>query len=181
MSDEAGGDKLDQAWHWYLAARDISRWMARLGEEYWFDLPWEGKMANDPLFQSLEEDRFGTTAKDVLASLEDIAILVIFSAFEASLRERVISDLAADTEAVRHPSSVRAMRDLNRAIDKGSIDRILIDCDGVDASLVMGARKIRDYRNWVGHGRRGAQPAEVVPDDAYRLLRRFLDRLEGLS
>lgn len=61
-------------------------------------------------------------------------------------------------------------------IEQSSIFRVLDVFKAQDANLVEEINQVRQYRNWVAHGRRGESPAFVDPETAYRRLKRFLDR-----
>ena len=73
-------------------------------------------MGEDPQFKDLEAPQVEAMARDVLASLDDLGVLLLFSAFEAIVRERITTEVAEDASAVSHPASLR---------------RILINCFGV--------------------------------------------------
>lgn len=68
-----------------------------------------------------------------------------------------------------------AVADLQESVRQGSFFRILATYKPDDAGLVEEINQVRRYRNWVAHGRRGEQPAQVTPRVAYDRLRRFAD------
>jgi hypothetical protein len=135
VSDGPTSDQLERAWLWYQAKRDVSRLVARLGETYWADLPWAGKLDDDPYFKDLESAQVERMSKDVLESLDNLAILVLFSAFEAMVRERVIAAVEAEIPVVRHSFSLRAVKDMNASLKKGNFENVLGYCKEIDATV----------------------------------------------
>jgi hypothetical protein len=169
---------LDEAWRWCQSARNVSRVMSRLGEKYWDDLPWEGKLGRDNLLSDLQSSEVNDMSRVVLDDLDDLCVLLLFSVFEATVRERVRADVDEELPILQHPALVQAMATLKDTIGHGSFYRVLDPYKSLDANLVEEVNQVRRYRNWVAHGRRGEQPDNVSPDDAYLRLKRFLDRLE---
>ncbi len=151
--------------------------MARLGGKYWDEMPWGGALGRDDSFRLLEATQVEERARQVLDDLEDLCVLLLFSVFEATVRERALTDVSDELPTLRHPALVQAMETLNDTISHGSFYRVLEAYKGLDADLVEEVNQVRRYRNWVAHGRRGAQPDNVGPDVAYDRLRRFLERL----
>ena len=49
--------------------------------------------------------------------------------------------------------------------------------DRVSADLITQVDQVRDYRNWVAHGRRDAPTNNVPPEIAYERLTEFLSAL----
>ena len=172
---------LEEAWRWYQAARDLSRMMGRLGGKYWDVLPWDGRLGRDDSFRLLEASQVEEKSHAVLDDLDDLCVLLLFSVFEATVRERVLADMADELPTFRHPALVQAIKALNDTVEHGSFYRVLDAYKGLDANLIEELNQVRRYRNWVAHGRRGMQPDSVTPDDAYERLKRFLDRLSGLE
>ena len=151
--------------------------MARLGGKYWDELPWEGSLGRDDSFRLQEATQVEEKSRAVLDDLEDLCVLLLFSVFEATVRERALADVAEELPILRHPTLVQAMETLNDTIRHGSFYRVMEAYKGLDADLVEEVNQVRRYRNWVAHGRQGVQPDNVGPDVAYDRLRRFLERL----
>jgi hypothetical protein len=172
---------LDEAWRWYKAARGVSKAMARLGGVYWNDLPWDGGLGRDNILGHLEAAEVEEMSRAVLNDLDDLCVLLLFSVFEATVRERVRVEVAEELPILRHPALVQAVATLNDTIGHGSFYRVLEVYKGLDINLVEEVNQVRRYRNWVAHGRRGEQPDNVSPDDAYLRLKRFLDRLADIA
>ena len=155
--------------------------MARLGGKYWDELPWDGSLGRDDSFRLLEAAQIEEKSRAVLDDLDDPCVLLLFSVFEATVRERALADVADELPILRHPALVQAMQTLNDTIRHGSFYRVLDAYKGLDANLIEEVNQVRRYRNWVAHGRPGVQPDNVSPDDAHQRLKRFLDRLSEIA
>ena len=73
------------------------------------------------------------------------------------------------------------MRALNEALEHGSFYKVTEAYKSLDPDLSEQVNKVRKYRNWVAHGRRGEPQNAVDPKTAYDRLKRFLDRLGGAT
>jgi hypothetical protein len=149
--------------------------MGRVADRYWTKLPWD-LMARDDHFKNLEGADVIKDAKTILAEFDDIAVFVIFSAFEAIVRDRVLNEVAAEANLVQHPALVRAIASLKDNIEEGSFyNNVLELYKSVDHNLVEQINQIRQYRNWVAHGRRpGKVPTNVTPRVAHDRMQEFL-------
>jgi hypothetical protein len=170
---------LDDAWKWYLTTRSQLQLFGRLGKKYWASLPWEGMLAKDDKFKALEADAIFADATFCLEHLDDFAILILFSVFESSVRDRVLSDVQDERYRLSNALVAQIVDDAIRDIEQGGFFRILEVFKSRDADLVEEVNQVRRYRNWVAHGRRTAQPDVVDPETAYRRLKRFLDDVIG--
>jgi hypothetical protein len=168
---------LDDAWDWYQSARQLARIMGRLGEKHWTNLPWNGDLGRDNYLQGVESAEVLKNSRTVLDDLDDLCVLLLFSVFEATIRERVLAEVEAELPPLRHVAIKRALENLKEAIEQGSFFKVLEPYKGSDANLVEEVNQVRRYRNWVAHGRRTEQPAAVDPRAAYERLKRFLDLL----
>lgn len=165
---------LDEAWRWYDASKKQIQRMHRLAKKHWPDLPWEGGLGRDETFRMLEAEEVLTQATFALSQLDDLAIVVLFSAFEAIVRQRVADDVRVEAGNLRHASLRQAAREAVDAIEQGSFFRVTEPFKQADAGLVEEINQVRQYRNWVAHGKRGEQPAAVEPNVAHDRLQRFL-------
>lgn len=104
-------------------------------------------------------------------------MLLLFSVFEAIVRERALADVAAELPTVRHAALQHAVRTLNEALEHGSFYKVTEAYKSLDADLIEQVNQVRRYRNWVAHGRRGKPENAVDPNAAYARLQRFLERL----
>jgi hypothetical protein len=104
-------------------------------------------------------------------------MLLLFSVFEATIRERVLAEVEAELPPLRHVAIKRALVEMKEGIEHGRFFKVLEPYKDFDANLIEEVNQVRRYRNWVAHGRRTEQPAVVNPTTAYDRLQRFLDHL----
>lgn len=170
---------LDDAWRWYEAARGLARTMGRLGEKHWDKLPWDGDLGRDDRLKELTAAEVCDDSRTVLDDLDDLCVLLLFSVFEAAIRERVLAEIEEELSALRHVAIKRAITEMRESIENGSFYKVLEPYKIGDADLVEKVNQVRRYRNWVAHGRRSDQPAAVNPTMAYDRLKRFLVYFEA--
>jgi hypothetical protein len=168
---------LDDAWRWYESARRSARTLGRLGEKHWNNLPWDGDLGHDDRLKELTSAEILNDSQTVLDDLDDLCVLLLFSVFEATIRERVLADVEAELPSPRHVTIKRALDEMKEGIEHGAFFKVLEPYKAFDADLIEEVNQVRRYRNWVAHGRRTEQPAAVNPTTAYERLKRFLDRL----
>lgn len=169
---------LEDAWQWYVAVRQQAKLAKRLAGKYWPDLPWDGAMGRDEFVRDLPPERLLESSEFVTDHLNDLAVLVLFSVFEATVREAVLSNVKPEIEQLRHPSLRHAAREACEAIENGSFFRVVEPFKvGGNADLIEQVNQVRRYRNWVAHGRRGQPPGTVDPQVAYDRLTQFLKLL----
>jgi hypothetical protein len=169
---------LADAWRWYESVSDLTRAMRRLGDKHWDHLPWEGDLGKDSRLRHLEAAGILDQAEAVLRDLDDLCVRLLFSVFEAIVRDQVLREVQLEASGLRHPAVRHAVGLLTEAIEHGSFYKVLEAYKGLDADLIEEVNQVRRYRNWVAHGRRGAPATAVDPRTAYERLQRFLDRLE---
>jgi hypothetical protein len=168
---------LDDAWCWYEAALQLARMVARLGQKHWNDLPWDGALGRDPHLTELTSAQLIDGAQAVLDDLDDLCVLLLFSVFEAAIRERVLAEVDAELPLLRHVAIRRAIKEPKEGIEQGSFFKVLEPYKDLDPNLIEQVNQVRRYRNWVAHGRRAAQSAAVTPRMAYDRLKQFLGLL----
>lgn len=166
---------LDDAWRWYESARRLARTMRRLGEQHWDNLPWNGDLGRDNHLKDLTSAEILNGSQTVLDDLDDLCVLLLFSVFEATIRERILAEIEAELPPLRHPAIKRALKEMKEDIEQGSFFKVLEPYKDFDANLIEQVNQVRRYRNWVAHGRRTQQPAVVNPATAYDRLKRFLE------
>jgi hypothetical protein len=143
-------------------------------------------MGRDTFFRDLEPGGVSREAAFVADQLGDLAVLVLFSMFEASVRESVLAVVRPEAEQLRHPSLRYAAREACLGIEEGSFFRVLepFKPEG-HADLIEQVNQVRRYRNWVAHGRRGQPPGNppipIDPRTAYERLKRLLEIIQPPS
>lgn len=172
---------LDDAWKWYSSVHQTTLAMLAMGKKHWDALPWEGALGRDERLRQIQASEILDWVKVVLADLDDLCVLLLFSVFEATVRERALADVAAELPTLRHPALQHAVRTLNEALEHGSFYKVTEAYKALDPDLVEQVNQVRKYRNWVAHGRRGEPQNAVDPHTAYVRLKRFLDRLGSMA
>jgi hypothetical protein len=172
---------LADAWHWYETARRLVRTMERLGQKHWNSLPWDGDLGRDDHLKGLISEEILNDSQMVLDDLDDLCVLLLFSVFEATIRERVLAEVEAELPPLRHVAIKRALDEMKEGIEHGSFFKVLEPYKDFDADLIEQVNQVRRYRNWVAHGRRTEQPSAVNPAAAYDRLKRFLDQSSAYS
>jgi hypothetical protein len=167
---------LADAWNWYQGIRQQAKLTRRLAEKHWDDLPWDRAIGRDDYIRDLDPGRLTALTKFVIEHVDDLAVLVLFSVFEATVREAVLAEVKPEAERLRHASLQQAAKDACEAIENGSFFRVLDPFKAAGhADLIEQVNQVRRYRNWVAHGRRGEPPMTVEPEAAYDRLKRFLE------
>lgn len=162
------------AWRWYEAVQGQLYLIGRLASKHWNALPWQGALGRDQVFIDAKPENVAAEARFGVEHLDDLAVLVLFSVFEAQLRDRVAKAVKKEASALRHHALQLAAGELLQRIEEGSFFRVLEPFKALDPDLVEQVNQVRRYRNWVAHGRREAPPAQVGPPEAFRRLDRFL-------
>jgi hypothetical protein len=178
---------LEEAWAWYSAAVSGARRLAHLAK-HWDDFPWEADagwvrtVARDNALRAVGGAELARDAELVRSELDDLAVLVLFSVFEANVRDLVVTRVRPEAARITEPTLRKAAEDVIELIEKGSFARLLEPYKTVASpDLIEQIDQVRNYRNWVSHGRRPSSKinARVEPRLAYERLRAFLDVLRG--
>jgi len=172
---------LDDAWKWYTSAKELTLTMFAMGKKHWNTLPWDGDLGHDDRLRHIEAPEILSWVEIILGDLDDLCVLLLFSVFEAIVRERALADVAAELPTLRHPALQHAVRSLNEALEHGSFYKVTEAYKALDPDLIEQVNQVRRYRNWVAHGRRGEPEIAVAPNTAYARLQRFLDRLAEVN
>jgi hypothetical protein len=166
---------LDDAWKWYEDAKKTLQRMERMGNRYWDWIPWDAlPWRGDRHFIDLTKEALVGAAVNAAEQLDDLAVIVLFSVFEANVRSAILDQMRAEAPQYQH----RAIRDAIKAaedrIGEGSFYAVLSSFKGSDNNLIEEVNQVRKYRNWASHGRRGAQPPLVIPPVANDRLKRCM-------
>ncbi len=174
---------LEDAWSWYAAVQKLVGWMDRMGRRYWTEEVEESTLKEtlhkDNVFRNVESATIQDLAKEVSEDLDDLAVLLLFSVFEATVRERTIEEMDRELETPpRHLVLKKAVEDARDTISHGSFGRLTESFKDLDPDARTLVDQVRHYRNWVAHGRRGTVKNNVDPDSAIKRLKKFLDLLD---
>jgi hypothetical protein len=175
---------LEDAWRWYEAVSAIVGMMDRVATRYF--LPELGKRTlEDTLHRDdklLESATIRDLARRVTEDLDDLAVLLLFSVFEATVRDRTLEEMDRELEKPpRHLVLKKAVSDAKDTIEHGSFGRLTESYKALDPDLRTMVDQVRHYRNWVAHGRRGAVKNNVDPKGARARLELFLKLLDSNS
>ena len=180
---------LEEARRWYDAVKTLANLMERIARRYWSEENAE-KTIGETLFRdeklrSYLGDEIQDLARTVKGDLEDLAVLLLFSVFEANVRDRSLEEMDRELpELPRHPALRKAITDAREAAENGSFGRLTETYKIPGDDLKTQVDQVRIYRNWVAHGRRESKAKErsnVDPAAAFARLKRFLDRLDDGS
>jgi hypothetical protein len=173
---------LDDAWNWYQATkRNLAR-MQRLGEKHWRDASLEhASIWQDDFFRMVEGPVVVTETTLGLQPIDDLAIVVLFSVFESHVRDYLVELIEPHAGRITDPILREAAEVALQGVKDGSFfGRVLEPLkrqDRVSANLVTQVDQVREYRNWVAHGRRETPINNVSPKMAYDRLSAFLGAL----
>ena len=174
---------LADAWRWYTSTRLSLEQMQRIGRRYWADIAWEEDppLGRDDTFRMLESADIEQATARSLAPIDDLAVVVLFSVFESQVREHVVALIRPEAAGLLDPILKEAAEDAIQGVQEGSFYRRVLEplkAQGrVSADLVTQVDQIRDYRNWVAHGRHAEPANKVGPKVSYERLKTFLDAL----
>lgn len=171
---------LDDAWKWYSDVRTLAYDMRKLAG-IWNNPELQEVLGRDNRLRERTSAELEDRANAILDDLDDLAVLVLFSVFEVSVRDRAKADVDRETVSIRHPAVLRAVEDLKEAIESGSFGRVTDSYKTTDPDLTTQVNQVRRFRNWVAHGRRGEPENRVDPMSAIDRLRRYLARLEEVE
>jgi hypothetical protein len=174
---------LADAWQWYQATKRNLERMGRLGRRHWGDLSQlvDAPLWRDDQFRTLEASAIVQETTASLEPIDDLAVVVLFSVFESHVRDWLTERMEPEAEALTHPILREAAADAVQGVQEGSFYRRVLhplkEQGRVSADLVTQVDQVRDYRNWVAHGRRDAPTNLVTPTVAYQRLNAFLAAL----
>ena len=168
---------LADAWRWYEDSKKSLKLIHRLGEKHWLKLSTESLtvLRHDDRFRQLEPQDITGPAKNALKELDDLAIVVMFSVFEGIVRDRILDEINPEKSLLRHQSLISAADDAIAAIGTGSFFHVLAPYRRGFPSLSEEVDQVREYRNWVAHGKRSKCKHQVDPGAAFDRLSRFLE------
>jgi len=169
---------LDAAWKWYTDAKASMRHIERVGRRCWDIIPWdESPWRNDNVLSILSKEQVIEPAQNGLEHLDDLAVVVLFSVFEATVRGVVYAQVAAEEQWYQHRAIADAIKSAKERIDEGSFFAVLNPFKTANSNLIEEVHQVRHYRNWVSHGKRKEQPPSVNPKIAYDRLKQCLELL----
>jgi len=162
---------LNDAWEWYLAVRTLALDMRKLAGK-WNDPALETVLGRDNRLRHRTKEELLDRAKMILDDLDDLAVLVLFSVFEANVRVRVSADVERETLSIRHPAVLRAVDDLKEAIENGSFGQVT-EASTRYGSSAIGSPTVVRTRPRIGWNPRARSTGSGATLHGWRRLRRL--------
>ncbi len=110
-----------------------------------------------------------------------LAVVVLFSVFEAVVRSFVAASMEPEAAALTDPILKQAASDAVQGVEEGSFFLRVLEPLGkqgrVSPELITQVNQVRSYRNWAAHGRRDVPTNRVMPRMAYDRLKAFLNAI----
>lgn len=166
---------LEEAQNWYLAVKTLAGDMKKLAGK-WDDPALEQVLSRDNRLRERTASEMITKATTILDDLDDLAILLLFSVFEATIRDLALADVDRETAELRHPAVLSAVKNLKDSIKNGSFSKVTDAYKSRDVDLTAQVDQVRKFRNWVAHGRRDEPENSIDPERAIDRLQRYLAR-----
>jgi len=171
---------LDDAWEWYKAIDRIARHMRRMAANYWDRDELSNLLARDSILRNRTAAAILDDTNRILDDLEDLAVPVLFTVFEAEVRGVAQVDAERLLREMSHPAMLSATKDLEDAIKSGSFGKVTAAYQPMDVDMTAQIDQIRGFRNWVAHGRRGPVDNLTNPERAIERMRRYVEKIGSL-
>jgi hypothetical protein len=171
---------LEDAEKWYRSVKSLAFYMKRMAK-LWDHEEIANVLGRDNRLRDVTSADLSDMAATILEDLDNLAVLVLFSVFEATVRARTEADVDREIAELQHPAVLSAVNDLKDAIKNGSFGKVTAAYKKMGTDLTEEVNQVRTFRNWVAHGRQGAPANNVVPEQAIDRLHRYLARLLELE
>jgi hypothetical protein len=177
---------LVDAWNWYESARTNLDCMRRLGTHHWADESLKNaSIWLDDRFKEVEASDIKRETDLAIKPLEDLGVLVLFSMFEAAVRDHLAEIIKPLTGSLGHPILEHAAEEVLEGIRQGSFaNQVLTPLQKqgrITPQLSDKVKQVRDYRNWVAHGKREPRESHIINLDAKKAFERLKEFLETLG
>lgn len=179
-------NRLDDAWNWYRRTREVLGLVRSLAKD-WDDgrLPETLHIFKRDEVKQWTGSEIESWANEALEELEDLALVHLFAAFEASIRNRLVVGVEPERDRAEHQFARQAIEKALKEIRIGSFGPILDRLATRHPDLKEQIQQIRRYRNWVAHGKAdlegGGHLPRTDPASAYQRLKKFLQLIEDPS
>src|SRR5579872_6118633 len=119
---------LIDAWNWYVSTRQSLQQLQRIGRRYWDEIPWEtATIGRDENFRLLEEQEIERATTASLVPIDDLAVVVLFSVFEALVRKQMEARLTPEAAKLIDPILQHAAEDAIQGVKEGSFYRRVLE------------------------------------------------------
>ncbi len=109
---------------------------------------------------------------------------MLFSVFEAAVRDHLEGIIKPMTGNLGHPILEHAAEKVLEGIKQGSFANQVLtplqDQGRITPQLSDKVKQVRDYRNWIAHGKREPRDLSIInldPKEAFERLKEFLETL----
>src|SRR4051812_36493800 len=101
---------LKEAWKWYNDVKKTLDRMGRIGEErFWNAIPWHlPPWLGNRHFVELTSTDVASAAENAAQHLDDLAIVVLFSVFEANVRGAILEQMRLEEPQYHHRAIIDA-------------------------------------------------------------------------
>ena len=165
-------------------SQDVGGMMNRLGLKYWDTedetLTLRAVLHRDNRFREVDSRTIRDLARRVEEDLDDLVVLLLFSVFEADVRQKTLDEVMREPPP-RHLVLKKAVDDAKETVKHGSFGRLTESYKALDPAVRTQVDQVRHYRNWVAHGRREQVTNNVDPQTALARLEQFLALLAAGS
>ena len=150
---------LMDAWQWYESAKTNLERMRRLGSHHWSQESLRNTaIRSDEKFKEVEASDIVAESDLAIQPLEDLGVLVLFSVFEAAVRDHLAGIIKPMTTRLGHPILEHAAENVLEGIAQGSFAKQVLTPlqaeNVISPQLSDKVKQVRDYRNWIAHGKR---------------------------
>jgi len=174
---------LAAAWDWYVSTRTNLLRMQRLGTHHWNHPSLiAASIWNDEKFKEVEASDIEKETGAAVEPLDDLGILVLFSVFEAAVRDHLDDVIRPLTGShLGHAILEAAAENVLEGIRQGSfanhILKPLKEQKRISPELTDKVNQVRQYRNWIAHGKRGSSVANLGVREVFDRLAEYLEVL----
>ncbi|WP_143393117.1 hypothetical protein [Fimbriiglobus ruber] len=157
-----------------------------MGSRHWNDDSLkDATIWSDEHFKEVEAQDIEKETNLAIKPLEDLGVLVLFSVFEAAVRDHLEGIIRPMTGGLGHPILEHAAEKVLEGIRQGSFANQVLaplqDQGRITPQLSDKVKQVRDYRNWVAHGKREPRDPSVINLNAKEAFERLTEFLETLS
>jgi len=163
----------EAVWQWYEYARDSMDFAASEAASTAREIPPSLALAR----HATAEEAFENLAK-AQSDLDDLTVLALFAIFEQALLDHLLQTSQRVQQGIASRLQGALADKAFRGLDRWPLGEILdVYKVAIDPTLVGLVKQVKDYRDWVAHGKRDAPAARIGPKAAHERLDSFLSAL----
>ena len=116
-----------------------------------------------------------TKIRDTTQNLDDATVVLYWSVFEQMVLDFVLHTIKATKQRIS-PFDKKFLEHVFKKARYINFEELLNLFKGknVPSKKIGNVKQVYQYRNWIAHGKRGEQPPNITPDEAYLRLTEFL-------